>query len=338
MLARGRRALLSSALAVACAGASSSGLDINARGVPLKLANKSATRAQLPLAPELRDSVIWYAGADHIFPPEAIGLQCQGVNDTLVRARAAVGVGINANVDADPLRFAIVRAPDGVPALRLEVDARDSLPPHFAPRCELLGYPTPATALPVGRPFWYAVEVRLDDWSKTEDEQIIIQWHHDHRLKVLNPMFAVIVKGDRLSIVVRRNTDDDPVRSTTTTIAVGAAAVPFGRWIQFIARAELHEPGSDNASTLKLWMNGMLLADYRGDLGYRLPPSSHAYAKVGIYHWTNGNPWDERVPRRTVLLRRALLIQDRDNSYSLATIAHALAGQATPPKSSRTGR
>ncbi len=317
---------------------SSSGLDTNARGVPLKLANKGATRTQLPLAPELRDSVIWYAGADHMFPPEAIGLQCQGVNDTLVRARAAVAVAINSHSDSDHLRFAIVRAPDGVPALRLEIDARDNLPPKFAPRCELLGYPVPATALPVGRPFWYAVELWLDDWSQSEDEQIIIQWHHDHRLEVLNPMFAVIVKGDRLSIVARRNTDDYPVRGTTTTIPVGAAAVPFGRWIQFIAQAELHQPGSNSPSTLRLWMNGMLLVDYRGDLGYRLPPSSHAYAKVGIYHWTNGNPWDERVPRRTVLLRRALLIQDRDNSYSLATIASALTGQATAQKSSRTGR
>lgn len=261
--------------------------------------------------------------AARAYPAASIGVQCQGVNDSLGRVPRVVRRGDSPG-DARAQRFGAASEPDGNRALRFVVDAADELAPDSPPRCEILGYPNPATALPQGTPFWFAASIWIDDWGDTQDEQIVLQWHQNDTRLALNPMLAVVVRGRTMRIELRHSSADPATRATTQTETLVRTAMPVRRWTTLVFRARLEVPGTGR-STLAIWQDGVPLADYSGDIGYALAPGAYAYAKAGIYKWTNGNHWDAAVPRREVRLRRLLLAVDPSLQYSPADLARAVA-------------
>ena len=56
-----------------------------------------------------------------------------------------------------------------------------------------------------------------------------------------------------------------------------------------------------------------------GTGGYN-QPTAQPYVKHGVYHWTNLNPWDMRLPQRDVLFRRAALVLDPNRGYTAADL------------------
>ena len=265
------------------------------------------------------DDLKVYASATHLFPIGAIGIQCQGVNNTLAKSMTAK-VGTYSGLIRQ--RFGQARSA-ATRAFRFAVDNHDVLAENNPPRCEMLAYPTLATSLPIGVPFWFAVSMWVDDWSGTQDEQIIAQWHQNDPRLSLNPFLALIIKGNTMRVELRYSDIDPATKASTTLVTAGSLVLKPRRWTQFITRAKISQDVNEKPS-FQLWQDGAQVVDYRGSLGYKLSKGYFAYAKTGIYKWLNGNPWDASIPSREVMVKTMLIATDQFNRYTQDQISAAI--------------
>lgn len=269
------------------------------------------------------EDVLAYAAPGVLVPKHNIGLQCQGVNATLAdipQRSAAVQTGVG---DA-ALRFGEAEL-NGVPVFRLEANAHDILAPGTPSRCELISYPMRDYALPSGEVFWWAMSMWADDWSASRDEQLIAQFHvHNPQNLLLNPFFALVVKGNTLRVEVRHNSNVMPTREPTHLVTAARMPMPVRQWITVVVQARM---ATDIAQGpfLRLWIGDETVANYSGPLGYVLPPGGLAYAKAGIYHWMTGNDWDMAVPNRMMLIGAMLTARDSMSRYTAAQLAATVA-------------
>jgi hypothetical protein len=274
-----------------------------------------------------RQDVVTFVAPDALYPIRRIGLQCQGVNATLadVPHRTAQ---VHTSAGRTETRFGDAEL-NGVRAFRLQASFKDVLPPSTSPRCELLAYPTPDSALPSGRTFWFAFSFWADDWAGTRDEQIIAQFHtHTPTDILLNPFFALVVRGKELRAELRFNEREPPSQASTKFGNVSRVEMPVRQWVTAVIQARLTTDPA-RGPFFRFWLNGTQVVDYAGPAGYVLSPGAFAYPKVGVYHWTAGNPWDPAVPSRAMLVGAMLTVQDDAGRYSVDDLAAA----AMPMKS-----
>ena len=266
--------------------------------------------------------VLSYAAPGVLYPVRNVGLQCQGVNATLADVSQGTALASTATGRTEP-RFGEA-ALAGIPVFRLQASAHDVLPAGSSPRCELVSYPMPESALPHRQSFWMAFSFWADDWSGTHDDQSIAQFHiEEPRHILLNPFFVLVVRGSELRVEIRHNAREVPDQASTQLVTVARQALPVRQWVTAVVHARL-SPDPTQAPFLRLWLNGTLAADYTGPLGYALPPGGYAYAKVGIYHWLNGNAWDLAIPTRALLVGAMLTVQDSTGRYSADQIQSAV--------------
>ncbi len=185
-----------------------------------------------------------------------------------------------------------------------------------APRCEVATSPTAGGALPVGKPIWFALGIKLQKWVATSDEQILAQWHQGDGSIPLNPFLALSVAGDKVKVMLRYDASYPVSKATTTTIvASNANGLPADHWSYFVFKA-LISPDATKRPYLKVWRDGVPIVDYAGPFGYNYPEFK-PYLKVGHYHWIDHtNPWPATSPTRTVLLRTPTLISDTAGRYT----------------------
>lgn len=181
-----------------------------------------------------------------------------------------------------------------------------------AKRCEALAPPAEATAIPRGEPFWYAF--RLLVWEGIEAKQgraLLTQWH----TQGFNPFFGLFIDDGHLSVAIRHTpTPDARQAKKPTTVEIWRDGKPAQRvWMTFVVRAKISPFASDHPY-ITIWRDGEQLVDRQGPIGYDAP--GLAYAKIGYYHWVNDNPWDERVPQRSVYVSKAMLVRDPDGRYA----------------------
>ena len=191
-----------------------------------------------------------YASATHLLPFNAIGVQCQGLNTTLETATTAHATSRTGKTSQ---RFGQTSSPTGKPggainALRFALDSDDVLPAGVPPRCEMLAYPTAATGLPYGVPFWFALSIWVDDWAGTDDEQIIAQWHQNDPRLNLNPFLAFVVKGNSLRVELRHDASEPATKASTTTVMAAVLTVKPRQWMRFVARARIAQDNIDHPS------------------------------------------------------------------------------------------
>ena len=269
----------------------------------------------LNLSAALRpQDLISYVAPGVLFPVRNIGLQCQGVNATLADVPQRMATA-NTSAGTVETRFGEVDL-DGVRAFRLQINAVDVLPDGVSPRCELLAYPMPGSALPQAETFWLAFSFWADDWSGTNDEQLIAKMHiQEPRNTLLNPFFALVVRGNAMRLELRYNERTVPDKASTQLVTAARLAMPARQWTTAVVQARISTQAKQ-APFLRMWLNGRLVADYEGPLGYVLPPGGFAYQKVGIYHWIADNPWDLKVPVRALLLGAMITVQDPSARYT----------------------
>lgn len=170
-------------------------------------------------------------------------------------------------------------------------------------RCEALAYPQPPTALPVGIALWYAVTLRVDAaTAQARGAALLTQWH----TQGYNPFLGLYLVDGHLRITLRHDPPRVGDRPAQLDAWTDAAAVSSD-WTTFVFRAELRDP-RHKAGTLQVWRDSRQLVDYAGPLGYA--SVAPGYVKLGYYHWNNHNPWDDRVPVRTVHVQGAALVPD----------------------------
>ena len=214
------------------------------------------------------------------------------------------------------LRFG--RAPDpsdpSRAALRFTLMPTDPLTASSF-RCETAFSPG-ATGLPIGKVFWHAFAIQIPDWRGTTDEQQLAQWHGGDTSGML-PIFALLVRGNTMRIVLRYDGSASPSLATAQTRVVWSTNNwPPNTWITVVTQA-LVSTNPAAAPFLRTWINGQRVVNYAGPLGYN-QPTTLPYVKHGIYHWTGLNPWDMSIPQRTVHFRRAVLALDPRAAYTPA--------------------
>lgn len=267
--------------------------------------------------------VISYVAPGVFFPARNIGLQCQGVNATLADVPRRMATAVTTTGATEP-RFGEVDV-DGVSVFRLQTSAVDVLPTGVSPRCELVAYPMAGSALPQGENFWLAFSFWADDWSGTRDEQLIAQMHiQEPKNILLNPFFALVVRGGELRVELRHNDRTVPDKLSTQVVTAARLAMPVRQWVTAVVQARISNQ-ADKAPFLRMWLNGQLIADYAGPLGYVLPPGGNAYQKVGIYHWIADNPWDIKVPTRAMLVGAMITVLDTAGRYTYDSLQASVA-------------
>ena len=281
----------------------------------LALAFWPICRAQLIDGPVTVESADVVAELNPAVPFLSLGwkwsLECAGESMGILSVPEA-GLSVQGK-----LRFAKVADPAKKSSKVLLFRAARSDPLVYgAPRCEATASPTQGGALPVGQPFWFAFGIRLDGWIATADEQIIAQWHHSDDTIVMNPFLAISVASNEMRIVARYNANDPVSKESTTSIRLATSKpLPVDRWSYFVVKA-LISPDGSLGSFVKVWRNGVQIADYFGPFGYRLAPLM-PFLKVGHYHWIDAsNPWPDTVPVRSVLMRTPVLVHDGNGRYS----------------------
>lgn len=269
-------------------------------------------------------NVISYAAPKYLFPRRNIGVQCQGANTTLADLPALAQQVETTDSPRKVQRFGAAGSAAN-PVFRLELGASDVLPGSASPRCEVLAYPMPGSALPVNETFWLSVSMWVDDWRDANDELIIEQMHiQDPRKIVLNPFLALVVRGNELRVELRHNPHQTPSQATTSVVSTTKVALPTRRWFTAVIQAKL---GQDTTQEpfFKLWLDDSLSVDYRGAWGYLLQADASAYAKAGLYHWLNGNAWDTTYPTRNMMVGAMLLARDSAAGYSRSALVAAVA-------------
>ena len=229
-----------------------------------------------------------------------------GLNGTRLPSGGTLRFG-KAPDPADPKRV----------ALRAAIVPADPLTAG-APRCETTFSPG-ATGLPQGKRFWHAFAIHIPDWRSTKDEQLLMQWNPGDGTG-LQPIYALILRGPRMSLVMRYSTAATPTRANTVVREVwSSSSWPPNTWIT-IATQALISPNPAAGPVLRTWINGQPVVNYSGPLGYNTP-TALPYVKHGIYHYLEYNAWDLSLPERAVHFRRAVLVNDARGVYSAADLA-----------------
>lgn len=217
------------------------------------------------------------------------------------------------------LRFG--KAPDPVAparvAFRVSIVPTDPLTAG-APRCETTFSPG-ATGLPLGRRFWHAFAIHIPDWRNTKDEQLLMQWNPGDGTG-LQPIYSLILRGARMSLVMRYSTSATPTRANTVVREIwSASSWPPNTWITIVTQG-LISPDPAKGPFLNTWINGQPVVGYTGPVGFNTP-SALPYVKHGVYHYLDYNAWDMSLPERQVHFRRAVLVNDARGVYRQADLA-----------------
>lgn len=277
-------------------------------------------------AQPLSRDILAYASPAYQVPMRNIGVQCQGANATLADLPASTQ-SVDDGTGRLATRFGTAGSAES-PVFRLAIGMADVLPAGRAPRCEILSYPMVGSAIPANTAFWFAVSMWVDDWAGSSDEQILAQMHiSDPRNILLNPFFALVLRGSDLRVELRHNALETPSQATTTLVTPARLTLPTRRWVTVTINARMATEASLQPF-VRVWLDDRQIVDYRGLWGYVMQPATLAYAKAGLYHWTSGNAWDAAAPLREMMIGSMALISDATQRYERATVAASVAAPA----------
>jgi hypothetical protein len=251
--------------------------------------------------------------------PKEVGVQCQGTN-TDMATQTAVSVLNSAGVSIQRFGAASIGAEQ---VLRNELGLADRLPVGTPPRCEQLVFPSAQSGIRQGELFWQAIEIWVDDWAGTSDDQLVLQWHQNDPRLLQNPYLAVLLKGNSLRVEVRANAANPATRAGNSIFTQAVPAWKPRQWNTIILQGKI-TPLSAQQPVLRMWVNGEKVIDRNQPLGFSLQAGSYNYVKWGIYKWTDGNTWDASRPLRSMMTKNMLLVRDPTTRYSAATLTTAL--------------
>lgn len=193
-----------------------------------------------------------------------------------------------------------------------------------AQRCERY-FSANGQALPQGRDLWFGVRLKTDNAWGAGTSRIIWQWHEASTTSGLSPHLSATVNGDNLRIIVNHNNNETLSSATTsrTTIFNSNIWTP-GVWRDFVVQAHV-DPSPGGAGFVKVWMDGQVIADYTGPVGYRYS-QPRDYAKIGIYHWNSAaNRWLDEAAQELSARYSGALAALHEPGYTHDSIRRLLA-------------
>jgi polysaccharide lyase-like protein/Big-like domain-containing protein len=170
--------------------------------------------------------------------------------------------------------------------------------------------------------YWITFSAYVYDWGTlgANDSALFGTQVHtgDNQAGVGGPSFGIYTtqNGRMLRVHSRYSESANPHASNVVKLTYAEHPIPFHRWTDFVVKFKHNTNGS---GLLQVWMDGELIANYRGSLGYNTGKTD--YAKFGYYNWSGSamgaNP-------RKVLLRSPTIVADPTGSTYSAEQVRAL--------------
>ena len=98
--------------------------------------------------------------------------------------------------------------------------------------------------------------------------------------------------------------------------------LPFEQWTDFVIK---FKHNTSKNGFLQVWMNGQMIANYTGSLGYNTGMKD--YAKFGYYNWTGTNM--NTVPRKVMLREPTIVADPSASTYTEAQLRSHVNGGAS---------
>ena len=175
--------------------------------------------------------------------------------------------------------------------------------------------------------YWIAFSAYIHDWgtlASTDSSLFGTQVHSGDNALGLSPSFSLYTRqnGRAFQVQARYSEAATPSQSNSTTVGYAEYPIPFHQWTDFVLKFKHNTSGN---GFLQVWMNGQMIANYQGSLGFNTPGMKD-YAKFGYYNWTasamNSTP-------RNVLLRAPTLVADpTGQTYSAEQVRTLLSAAA----------
>ena len=170
-------------------------------------------------------------------------------------------------------------------------------------RAELSAKPN----IEMNKVYWIAFSAYIDDWGTlggTDRALFGTQLHSGDDSLGLSPSFSLYTtqNGRTFQVQARYSESGSPSQSNQVTRKYAEYPIPFQRWTDFVARFKLNTQGN---GFLQLWMDGEMIADYQGSLGFNTGKTD--YAKFGYYNWSGSAMG---AGPRKVLLRAPTIVAD----------------------------
>lgn len=242
--------------------------------------------------------------------------------------------GIHGTVlpNGETLRFGKVSDPTNSVRKALAFTVRNSDPTTSnGKRTELSLTPN----IEMNKVYWIAFSAYIEDWGTlaTNDNALFgTQLHQGNKgLVVGGPAFGLYTTqtGRTFRVQARYSESATPSSSNAVSVKHAEYPIPFRRWTDFVLKFKENTSGN---GFLQVWMDGQMIANYKGSLGYNTGYTD--YAKFGYYNWTasamNSTP-------RKVLLREPTIVNDpTGQKYSLEQLRAHIGSSATSSASGTT--
>jgi len=165
--------------------------------------------------------------------------------------------------------------------------------------------------------YWVALSVFVHDWGtlSTSDVALFGTQLHPGYPGDVSPSIQLDTVGDGRSFIVaaRYSTSLTPNQSNSVSVKSTPMAIPFGRWMDVVIKFKQNITG---AGFMQAYVDGNLVFDYKGNLGFKSDGTYTDYFKFGYYNWTSA-----MNSSRKILLRNPVVVADPTGSkYSPATL------------------
>ena len=172
--------------------------------------------------------------------------------------------------------------------------------------------------------YWIVFSAYVEDWgtlSSSDNALFGAQMHTgDNDAGVGGPSFGLYTtqNGRKFRVQARYSTSSTPTASNSVSVKYADYDLPFHRWTDFVLKFKHNTSGN---GFLQVWMNGEMIANHQGSLGYNTGMKD--YAKFGYYNWSGSGM--SSVPRK-VLLRSPTIVADPTGSTYAQDQVRALLG------------
>ena len=234
--------------------------------------------------------------------------------------------------NGETLRFGKVSDPTNSTRKALAFTVRNSDPTTSnGKRTELSLTPN----IEMNKVYWIAFSAYIEDWGTlaTNDNALFgSQLHQGNKsLVVGGPAFGLYTTqaGRTFRVQARYSESSTPSSSNAVSVKHAEYPIPFRRWTDFVLKFKENTSGN---GFLQVWMDGQMIADYKGSLGYNTGYTD--YAKFGYYNWTASAM--SSTPRKVLLREPTIVLDPTGTKYSPAQLRAHVGSSATTSASTST--
>jgi hypothetical protein len=234
--------------------------------------------------------------------------------------------------NGETLRFGKVSDPTNSVRKALAFTVRNSDPTTSnGKRTELSLTPN----IEMNKVYWIAFSAYIEDWGTlaTNDNALFgTQLHQGNKgLVVGGPAFGLYTTqtGRTFRVQARYSESATPSSSNAVSVKHAEYPIPFRRWTDFVIKFKENTSGN---GFLQVWMDGQMIADYKGSLGYNTGYTD--YAKFGYYNWTASAM--NSTPRKVLLREPTIVLDPTGTKYSPEQLRAHVGSSATTSASTST--